>query len=426
MASGTRKASSSQQKTVQIKKPSIPQPGKGASMSDWGKFFSEQVKSINENLESLAESSNFSCAQSTDSLGKLNTLSKTVQSISDKMSLLSRENSQLRNENQLLQERLIKLECHSRRQNVVFEGIPEQNDETTKACKDKVMEKINAIPNVPESIKISRCHRVGPLRKDQTRAIKCYVESFDDKVKLFRACRKKLEEGVAIHDDFPPEVEERRKILKPILKAALLLDDYKNNSYLNVDRLMINNVSYTYAPVNNLHMLPDELNPRVLCERSDEDVHVFFGIGSPMSNFHPCEFVIDGTKYSCNEQYIQSQKASLFSDDIAQSRIMNASSPYKMKAIGSRIRNFEQSKWLGKAKQVAKKGALHKFQQNRSLANCLVETGRKQLAEASKEIPWGNGFQLKDDEALDPGKWKATGIMGEVLTEVRGVLLKKK
>ena len=96
-----------------------------------------------------------------------------------------------------------------------------------------------------------------------------------------------------------------------------------------------------------------------------------------------------------------------------------------MKAIGSRIRNYEQTKWLSKAKQVAKKGALHKFQQNRALANCLVETGKKKLAEASKEKPWGIGFQLNDVEALQPDKWENPGIMSEILSEVRGVLKRK-
>ena len=333
----TRKSSANQQKPpVQIKKPVIPQPGKGASMADWGKFFSEQVKCINENLEGLAESSNFSCAQSSDTVAKLSKLNDTVQTISNQMTVLQNENQKLYNENQILHERLIRLECHQRRQNVVFEGIAEVNGETDKDCMRKVLENIKSIPNVSKSIKLSRCHRVGPYREGQVRSIKCHVHWFGDKVQLFKG-RKQLKNGVTIHDDYPPEIEERRRILKPIMKKALTMDTYKNNTYLNVDRLIINSVSYTYAPINNLDLLPDDLNPRTLCELSDDNTHLFFGIGSPFSNFHSSEFVVDGTKYTCNEQYIQSQKASMFNDDIAESRIMMASSPYKMKAIGSRI-----------------------------------------------------------------------------------------
>ena len=43
--------------------------------------------------------------------------------------------------------------------------------------------------------------------------------------------------------------------------------------------------------------------------KSEEKYTFFYGNKSPFSQFHPCKFIIDGTSYSCAEQYMMHQKA---------------------------------------------------------------------------------------------------------------------
>ena len=45
------------------------------------------------------------------------------------------------------------------------------------------------------------------------------------------------------------------------------------------------------------------------------------------------------------EQYIQSEKAKLFDDDISQAKIMGEVNPYKMKKLGAKVKKFNMDKW---------------------------------------------------------------------------------
>ena len=400
-------------------------PGKNSNIADWGNFLVESLKTVNDNMESLATATSNACDTANDALKQMKEVKKTVDSIGGNLQMLSDENTRLNEENKTLHERLIKLESHQRRNNLIFEGIKEEKGENAEKCEQKVLDAISNIPGVPNDIKISRCHRVGPFQSDRTRQIVCHIHWYKMKTKILKG-KKHLPDGIFVQEDFPVEIVERRKILRPILKAALQNDDYKDNAYLSVDKLIINKKIYTYAPVNNLDSLPDELNPRSLCERSDDDTHVFFGIGSPMSNFHKSDFVVDNTKYCCSEQYIQSEKAALFNDDVAQMKIMSTDSPYHMKQIGSKINNFNRTRWEKKARQVAKKCVTAKFEQNKKLTEVLLSTGSKKLAEASKEKPWGCGTTLRENGVLDSSNWNGIGIMGSVLSEVRELLKSRK
>ena len=42
---------------------------------------------------------------------------------------------------------------------------------------------------------------------------------------------------------------------------------------------------------------------------SGEKFTFFFGPSTPFSQWHPAEFVVDGQKYNCAEQYMMHQKA---------------------------------------------------------------------------------------------------------------------
>ena len=228
-----------------------------------------------------------------------------------------------------------------------------------------------------------------------------------------------------MRDDFPQEIIERRRVLQIVLKAALQKEAYKGKAFLSVDKLIINKKAYTVKPKSNLHELPNDLNPETICERKNEQTLAFFGQGSGFSNFHPAPYKVDNVHYLCTEQQIQGEKAKLFNDDVAESRIMAATSPYIMKSIGSRIRNFNKDTWAEKAPDVAYRSLLHKFSQNERLKNKLLSTGTLILAEATRERLWGTGVGLHETGCLDNQSWTGTGIMGTALMKVRDALKPK-
>ena len=55
--------------------------------------------------------------------------------------------------------------------------------------------------------------------------------------------------GVRLEDDFPPEIEDRKKDLRPVLQAANRCKDdrgeLKYKAFLNADKLTINGKHYT-------------------------------------------------------------------------------------------------------------------------------------------------------------------------------------
>ena len=398
------------------------QAPKSGNISEWGNFLMQQMVVLNHNIIAVANCASFASDQAHAALQKAETVEKEVKSLAESVSKVEEDNKKIKVHNSRLKERTIRLECHQRKENLKFDGIKEEKDETEEKCRTKILESIVNIPDLDnESVILSRCYRVGRYQKERTRSIVCHVHYYEHKVKILKN-KDHLADGIFVSEDYPDEIEERRKTLRPILSMALDIEHYKGKCFLNMDRLIINNRVYTCAPIYNLDELPEDLNPRSLCEKSDEDTHVYFGINSPFSNFHPSPFMVDGVQYVCNEQYIQSKKAELFGDDYAHAQIMESTSPYAMKKRGSRIHNFSKKTWQKKAKDIAKKGALHKFASNDRLKKVLLDTGNKTLAEATKEPMWGMGYTLKDEEVLHSDLWEQVGIMGDVLMDIREML----
>ena len=127
--------------------------------------------------------------------------------------------------------------------------------------------------------------------------------------------------------EYPAEVERKQKTLLPILKAAKWIPDYKRQSKLEDDKLVLKGRSYT---VNMLNQLPDELNTFKVTSKEDENTVGFFGEIN-QSIFYPSSFIHEGTKYISSEQFIQANKAKYFGDYDRQSMILGCTSSSECK-----------------------------------------------------------------------------------------------
>ncbi len=418
--SSSDEATPVKKKAMQFKKVSAELPkSKSMTIHELGQFLVKQIAALNDNIESLSESNEFAHEQSSEALQELAEI-KTKLCVIDS---LQEENQRLKSENVQLTERLLTLECYQRRENIVFEGFAEQENEKEADCREKVK---NALQNINglDNLQISRCHRLGKKRDNFKRGIICHIQWYGHK-NIIKKNRDKLPNGIKVHDDYPTEVQDRRKALRPYYSAAMKHNDYKNDTIMVRDKLIVKGKAYTFAPVNNLHELPAAINPRTECEKSNENTLVFFGIGSVFSNFHPSPMTIDNVPYSCNEEYIESQKAALFNDDVTEQRIKNAGTPHRMKALGSSIKGYNETQWEGAAKDIARKGAIAKFTQNPHLAKALKETNGKIIAEATREKMWGTGVGLHEAGALIQDTWTGYGIMGDILMDIRDNILPK-
>ena len=209
--------------------------------------------------------------------------------------------------------------------------------------------------------------------------------------------------------------EKDRRLLRPILKVAKSLPEYKKKCRLEGKHLVLDGKRYHKE---NLHQLPKKLDPMKVATKTTEDSIGFFGELCPLSNFHRSQFLYNEVNYHSSEQMIQHMKAKVFGDKVVQKQILDAKTPLKCKHLSKDISNFSFKTWAKKAKDVCKKGLEAKFMQNPRVMQALLETGDKKLVECTYDTLWGNGIPLHQPTCLNQHLWKNQGILGELLKEI--------
>ena len=208
---------------------------------------------------------------------------------------------QIQFENTLMKEQLIKLETYSRRDNLVFSGVIEAEDENDALTLVKIKDVIETEMEVAdfEKMKIVRCHRLGTKYPNQKRSRDIIIRFhyFGDKITVWNKRAKLAGSDIYVNDDYPAEVSRRRAALRPVLKLA---KSHKEEVKLIGDRIPFNHKFYT---ADEIHKLPDHLRPAHT--KTVEEYILFYGRGSTYSSFYPCHFKVNGVSYNCVEQYYQ-------------------------------------------------------------------------------------------------------------------------
>ena len=330
----------------------------------------------------------------------------------------------------LLHERLISMESQSRRDNLLFTGVPETPRESATDCIKKIREILETTMNLTnaKTIPIVRCHRLGAppstnsgsSTQNRPRTIICKFHWFGDRQAVWNAKKNLKDSGYGVQEDFPKEIQDRRKTLLPVMFAARRLD---YDAYLVVDKLHIKsqqdgrNVHNVYD-TKSLHRLPDSPNLKNVCTVKKDNMLAFFGSHCPLSNFHPAPFTSEGQKFRHVEEYLFVKKAELAKDDVSRQKVLSADTPAECKYIGRSIK-VNNRLWNSKEVEIMSKALFEKFTQNPDLREYLVETGDMMLAEASpSDRFWGIGADL-GKVASGNGQFTGKNKLGELLMELR-------
>ena len=371
----------------------------------------DQMKQVRTDITSMSNKLDEAIADAKVNEGKISSLELDVSLMKQDIISLKHDNSALRSNNNELKDRLIKLEAYSRRENLIFYGVEQKKEENCSNVITKVMQDILQVENAAD-IKFDRCHRLQSKSAPQPLIVR--FTCGDDRNKVWKA-RGKLKgsnSGISISEDFPTEITARRKSLYPIMKRARQL---KHVAGLSADRLYIDNVAYT---VDNLHLLPHDLDPANIATKKHQNVTAFYSGHSPLSNFHSASFEIKGVTYPHVEQYLQYNKA-IYCDkpDVAQ-KIKSTESPLKCKILGDSL-NVKTPEWLAIAKDVTAQACKAKFVQNERARKFLLETGDDILAEATTDNYWGTGLKVDDEKIGAKGNWKGQNVLGDILMQIR-------
>ena len=307
------------------------------------------------------------------------------------------------------------------RDNLIFSGIRESegvSDQEIRSALLKLFQDDLKLTD-PENIVITRCHRLHGKNRN-IRDIVARFENPHDKRRILKSAHKLKDraEPVYINEQFPREIEQKRKILRPLLKEA---KKRSHKATLVQDKLIVNGRPYH---VDTLMYLPFDIS--TLSTKLTQDHVLFGGRLSPFSNFFKMghTFTVADITYTCSEQYYQRAKALFAGDQKAACDIQMSIDPVQMKRIGDSLKVDEEA-WHEKSLLEMEIAVFSKFMQNRDLMDIMRDNGdSRTFAECNQyDTKWGTGRALDTDEADNETTWEGDNHLGRILDKVRERIL---
>ncbi|KAF1932854.1 DUF1768-domain-containing protein, partial [Didymella exigua CBS 183.55] len=140
-----------------------------------------------------------------------------------------------------------------------------------------------------------------------------------------------------------------------------------------------------------------------------------------LGQWYPSPFTVDGNTYTTCEIWMMVQKAQLFGDEKVAKDMLKTSDPKVHKALGRKVKNFDNEVWDKNKFDIVMQGNVHKFTVSQDAANMmkwLLATDDMELVEASPmDRIWGIGFAARDADA-NRHRW-GQNLLGKALMVVR-------
>ena len=204
-------------------------------------------------IEELKEKQRLMEKENSDLRKSLDFAYKSIETLTERaviqqktLSKLAEDVNKLTQDANAEKERAIKLESHSRWNNLIFYNIPEVRKEssaTTETLLYTFLEQnLDMAEEETNEITTERVHRLGKIREgNNPRPIIAKVSFHKDKVRILSSARTLAGTNYGISQDFPREIVEIRKGLVKVMKEAK-----KNgqDTKLVYDKLYINGKRY--------------------------------------------------------------------------------------------------------------------------------------------------------------------------------------
>lgn len=154
-----------------------------------------------------------------------------------------------------------------------------------------------------------------------------------------------------------------------------------------------------------------------------EDAVFFWQSDSSFSNWAPAEFTHQGIKFENSEAALMYMKARLFGDAERAVMILKDQRPWYVKRRGREVRNFVNSMWSLVRFEFMTLILVDKFRQNPEMKQELMDTGDKEIVEASPyDLIWGIGLAPDDNRIYNRSNWDGDNLLGKSLMEVRKII----
>ena len=211
----------------------------------------QRVKNVQTQMNAYDESihhSNDLC----DGIVEENSSNSTlVQELNKRVSKLEADSDEMKDKHEKMEEKMTDLQWRSMRENLIFTGIKERdypNEDTETSLRLFLADEMNIHYDIP----FDRVHRLGKFdsTKIYPRPIIAKFERFRDRERVRLAAPAALRgKDYGVREQFPAEIENKRRELYPIMKR------YKHNTNNKValvrDKLYINGVQYIPSSSEN-------------------------------------------------------------------------------------------------------------------------------------------------------------------------------
>jgi hypothetical protein len=220
----------------------------------------------------------------TDQVTALETSNKRLESEQEKTDLqiveLERQCTHLKRELATERSERTWLEGQVKRTNLIFSGIEEVEDKKNGGIEGSVRKVLGHEMKLNNGeICITNCYRMealqvkGPGKNRKPRQIMVQMNTIADRQRIFGAKRNLKGSDYFVQEDFPREIERKRALLLPIMKAARAIAEYQEGTYLAGDKLVVNKKRYS---IENIDKVPANINPRQNSTKTARRHHIFF------------------------------------------------------------------------------------------------------------------------------------------------------
>ena len=377
-------------------------------------LLTEKLQPITYRLNNIEET----LGQISDPMEKVEDLEKQWKAQEKKYQQMEADLNVAKLQNKKLKEDIVQQEMYSRRKNVKIHGISHPNQENLE---DVVIQKLNDVGVMIRPQDIDSVHYVGQPKLGNRRSVILRLLRWKDKQAIMKVKDRLRQTNIIIQEDYPKEVQERRRMLLPVFFKALELYPTLNPKFYT-DRFNLAGKVYT---IDNIHSIQyPELLPERVFSPVKNGIQAFFTKFSPLSNFYHTRIEAEGKIFQSSEHYFMYKKALHFEDKETAKAIIETQEPEKVKQLGKRIQGFLKSEWHKVSKEYMYQAMLLKFSQSENLKGFLLSTSGNRLIEASAEDKfWGVGLSLRSPHLFDEAKWVGKNCAGETLQRVRQALM---
>ena len=130
---------------------------------------------------------------------------------------------------------------------IIFKGIQEEFKETEQRISDKIHRALSKIMQGDtdeikllnaQRITIKSCQRLGRFSKYRTRPISVELYHKQD-IEFILENKFDLDQGIYVDREYPLDVTRKWKTLLPVLRAAKRSNEYKKQSRLEDDKIVL-------------------------------------------------------------------------------------------------------------------------------------------------------------------------------------------